>query len=384
MRHFYYFLIISMLVFNNVKSQDFSLAGKLIGFKDSTKIILNPYLDNMDIDMANETLLLLKDGKFEFSKHLDKPIKFSLRVRPQNQDNIVEYEQLTFWAENVSMTLTGTKGQVFQSKISGSAIQDQYFEYINRVAKLENEVKQIIDSVKTNPNLPEGIKSKMRVRYHADLKTIEEKKFEFIYNSPNYYCTAPELVWDITFSPDKSELKKLNELYIKMNPAIQSNIYGKQLGAFLEKEKETKRSQPLEVGDYPYNFTLKDISDNEIKFSSIHKKIILLDFWASGCGPCRLEHKNYVQLYNDFKDKGFEIVSVSQDQSKKRMVDAIKKDGMNWLSLWDENKKVSNSLYNVSEIPTNYLIVDGKIVSLTLTGEQLRQKIESVLNKTKN
>jgi hypothetical protein len=115
-----------MLVFNNVKSQDFSLAGKLIGFKDSTKIILNPYLDNMDIDKDNETLLLLKDGKFEFSKHLDKPIKFSLRVRPQNQDNIVEYEQLTFWAENVSMTLTGTKGQVFQSMISGSAIQDQY------------------------------------------------------------------------------------------------------------------------------------------------------------------------------------------------------------------------------------------------------------------
>ena len=57
---------------------------------------------------------------------------------------------------------------------------------------------------------------------------------------------------------------------------------------------------------------------------------------------------------------------------------------MSWISLWDENKKVSNGLYNVSSLPTNYLIIDGKIVAKTLAGEQLRKKIEGVLNKTKN
>jgi thiol-disulfide isomerase/thioredoxin len=282
------------------------------------------------------------------------------------------------------MTLTGTKGQVFQSKISGSVIQDQYFEYIISVAKLQNEVKQILDSVKTYPNLSEDKKSEMRVRFHSAQKMIEEKSMDFINNNPNYYCTAPELVFYLTFFPDKIERKKLNEFCNKMNPVTQLNDYRTQLETFLFNDKETVKSQPLEVGDYPFNFALKDTDGNEIKFTSITSKVILLDFWASGCGPCRLEHKNYLALYKEFKDKGFEIVSVNQDQSKKRLLEAMKKDEMSWISLWDEHKKVSNGLYNVSSLPTNYLIIDGKIVAKTLTGEQLRQKIEGVLSKTKN
>lgn len=384
MRQFHYFLIISLLSFNKVSSQDLFLKGELTGFENDTKIIINPYLNNMDISMDDETIILLKEGRFEFSRQLDRPTKFSLRVRPQNQDNIVAFEQLTFWAENAPMTLTGTKGQVFQSKISGSVIQDQYFEYILGVAKLENEAKQILDSVKTYPNLSEDIKSDMRVRFHTANKVKEEKRMEFIYNNPNYYCAAPELVYYLTFSPDRIERKKLNEFYNKMNPVIQLNDYRTQLETFLFKDKENVKSQPLEVGDYPFNFALKDSDGKDIKFSSITSKVILLDFWASGCGPCRLEHKNYLALYKEFKDKGFEIVSVSQDQSKKRWLDAMKKDGMSWISLWDENKKVSNGLYNVSSLPTNYLIIDGKIVAKTLAGEQLRKKIEGVFNKTKN
>ena len=97
------------LVFSNAYSQDFVLKGRLLGFEDGTRIILNPFLDNMDLDRDNETLLLLKDGKFEFSRHLDKPTRFSLRVRPKDLDNIVEFEQLTFWSENAPMTLNGKK-----------------------------------------------------------------------------------------------------------------------------------------------------------------------------------------------------------------------------------------------------------------------------------
>lgn len=192
-------LILLFLVFDKVCSQDFILKGKLVGFEEGTRILLNPFLENMDIDLDNETSLLLKDGQFEFSRHLDKPTKFSLRVRPKNPDNIVEFEQLSLWAENVPMTLTGTKGQIFQSIIQGSLIQDQYFQFISSVAKLENQTKEIVDSVKTLPNLREDKKSEMRVRYHTALKTIEEKRREFIFNNPNCYFVAAELVFDVTF-----------------------------------------------------------------------------------------------------------------------------------------------------------------------------------------
>lgn len=235
------------LVFNNVYSQDFVLKGKLVGFEEGTRIILNPYLENMDIDMDNETSLLLKDGEFEFSQHLNRPTKFSLRVPPKNPDNIVEFEHLTFWAENLSMTLTGTKGQIFQSTIQGSLIQDQYFQFISSVATLNNLTKQIADSVKTLTNLGEDKKSEMRVRYHKALETIEKKSMEFFFSNPNYYCTAAELVQYVTFFPDKLDQKRLKECYAKMSTVVQSNIYGKQIGIFL-KDKKVIKDQPLGVG----------------------------------------------------------------------------------------------------------------------------------------
>lgn len=381
----YYLSIILILLFTQANSQGFELHGTLVGFEDNTKIIINPYLDNMDIDMENETILLLKDGKFKFKRQLEKPTKYSLRVPPIEQDNIVEFEYLNFWAENKSMTLTGTKGQIFQSKISGSQIQDQYYDLILSIAQLTNERKHIADSVKIIPDLSKEKISEMRVRYRKNQKIIDTRNEQFIYSNPNYYCSAPQLVFKITFLPSKQiDRNKFYEFYNNMDAELQSNVYGKQIMTFLKSGKEEVNSDVLKVGDIPYDFTLNDTSNIRVKFSSIKNKIILLDFWSSGCGPCRHEHKNYVKLYDDFKDKKLEIVSVSQDRFKKRLTDAIKKDKMSWICLWDESKKVSRDLYNVYSLPTNYLIFDGKIVAKTLRGEELRIEIEKYLKQAEN
>lgn len=376
--------ILIILTINGIDAQDFSLSATLVGFEDNTEIIINPCLDNMDLDFENEITIYLNNGKFEFNRKLDRPTKFSIRVRSIIPNEIAGFEHLTFWAENIPMTLNGTKGKIFQSKITGSILQDQYYQHISSVASFVNEEKQIADSVKTISNLPNDIKSEMRIRYHDLISNRNNEREKFINNNPNYYCTAPEWVWYITFSPDKIDYTKIKEFYTKMNPNFQSNIYGKQIKTFLENGEERYKIKSLETGDYPLDFTLKDPSGNEIKFSSINGKIILLDFWAAWCGPCRLEHKNYVELYNEFKVKGFEIVSVSQDRSKSKLLDAMKKDNITWISLWDENKNVSNGLYNVSSLPTNYLIMDGKIVAMKLRGEKLRHKIEEILNETEN
>ncbi len=384
MKHFKFLLITVLFFTQNVNSQIFTLKGTLTGFDNGTKIIINPRLDNMNIDMDDETVIILKDEKFDFSRKLEKPTKFSLRVRPQNLYKIDEYENLTFWAENKSMDLIGEKGQVFQSNIAGSTIQKEYYEYISKIARIENERKAISDSVKMNPNIPEEIKSEMRKRFKACELELQKKWDDFVYNNPNYYCTAPELVFYITFLPDKIDVQKLQGFYKSLNPELKSNVYGNQINSFLNKQNEPINYPILGIGDYPYNFSLSDTSGTEIKFSSIKSKIILLDFWGSGCGPCRKEHKNYEQLYNDFKDKGFEIVSISTDQSKKRLIDAMIKDKMTWVSLWDANMEIYRDLYNVKALPTNYLIADGKVLAINLRGEDLRHEIEKILNETNN
>ena len=379
-------LILLFLVAGKINAQDFVLTGKLQGFEDNTRIILNPYLDNMDIDMDHETILLLKNGAFEFSEHLDRPTKFSLRVRPQNLDDLTGHEDLSFWSENVPMTLTGAKGEIFQSTIKGSLIQDQYFQHVTSIAKYHHQAMQITDSMKIHLNLIAGKKldltekkkAEMRARLQRSFETISKKGMEFILSNPDYYSAPAELVWNITFAPDKIDTKLIQEFYTRLSPTDESNIYGKQIEIFL---KRIDKAPPLSVGDYPHNFVLKNSTGDEVKFSSISANVILLDFWASGCGPCRVEHKNYVTLYNKFKSSGFEIVSVSQDQSKKQWVAAMTKDNISWTSLWDEKKEISNRLYTIPFLPTNYLIVDGKIVTTNLRGEALSARLESIFKK---
>jgi peroxiredoxin len=381
LRKFNRLIIVFIFIIQNLNSQDLLLKGKLDGFEENTKIIINPCRDNMEFDTDDETVISLREGEFEFTRHLYKPTKFSIRVRPANKDNIQEYEGLTFWAENTSMTLNGKKGHVFESDVKGSEIQNQYFEYTSSIARLQSIIKQIADSVRTMPGISEEKKAEMRVRYHSAQASIDKIGIDFFYSHPQYYCTAPELVFLITFIPDQVQQNRLSKFYGELPPVFQSNVYGRQIKSFID--KNNIKLPALKVGDYPFYFSLKDTASNEIKFSSIKSKVILLDFWGSGCGPCRTENKNYVKLYEDFKDSGFEIVSVSIDQSRKMLSKAIKDDKVTWISLWDEKREVYRNIYQVKALPTSYLIVEGKIMAINLRGEELRKAVENVINETK-
>lgn len=119
-----------------------------------------------------------------------------------------------------------------------------------------------------------------------------------------------------------------------------------------------------------------------IKLSDFKGKLVLIDFWASWCGPCRKEMPNVIKIYSKFKNKGFEIYGVSLDQDKEKWMEAITKDGINWpqvsdLKYWDN---VAARIYNVQGIPYTVLIdKDGKIIAKNLRGQELEKKIAEVL-----
>ena len=365
----------------NGKSQEFTLKGTLIGVEDGTEIRINPYLANGAVDIDDQTSIILRNGKFEFKRKLSRPTKFSLRTMPKiPPDNPLDLEFCTFWAENNNMTLTGIKGEIELSKVTGSSIQNQYEKMIQETTHGVKKSRELKENLMNNrAHLTTEDKNEMRKQREYYLTENEKKKHEFILEHPNYYFAGEEIVFNINYFVHAYSKGEIKAFFNEMPLEFKSNIYGRQIASFLKSEVDNSKVLPLDIGDNPYDFKLPN-SEGDIKtFSKIQRKIILLDFWASGCSPCRKEHINYVELYEKYKDKGFEIVSVSQDQSKNRWLKAMEKDNMTWVSLWDSDAQLSRIKYLVTMLPTNFLINDkGIIIAKNLRGEKLESELEKL------
>ena len=139
-----------------------------------------------------------------------------------------------------------------------------------------------------------------------------------------------------------------------------------------------------EVGQPYIDFTLNNIDGEAVTLSELvgKSKLIMIDFWASWCPDCRVENPNVVEVYNEYHEKGFDIIGVSLDMEKENWIDAIEKDGLIWhnisdLKYWNNE---GAKLYGISSIPSNVLIdQNGIIIGKNLRGEDLRNKVEEIL-----
>ena len=142
-------------------------------------------------------------------------------------------------------------------------------------------------------------------------------------------------------------------------------------------------AQPRQ-GQLAAEIALPTAKGDTLRLSSLRGKVVLLDFWASWCGPCRVANRGLSKIYSKFKDKGFEIYSVSFDADRNDWLNAVKQDKINWLQVNDPDiNRSSVALYwEVYSIPTSYLIDrDGKLLAMDLEGKNLENALKKLIDK---
>jgi peroxiredoxin len=378
-RRLFLYLLLTVPVLALAQSpQPFTVTGKL--GTANTKLYMAYQLgSNKVIDSAQ-----CVNGSFSFKGDLIYPSQALLiadyknvgasKLDPQTGDALV------FYIDKGTITIQ-SPDSVYKAQIVGSPINDQY-----------KKLQVIIDDAhaKTNRLMAAGLRSTSdstltaadrQNQMQGALKVIQDGYHQslkdFIQKNPNSYLSLLTLGSLGGPTPDPNELLPLLN---GLSKDLQETETARNLRNALESLKS------VEIGAMAPDFEQADTAGNKVRLSSFRGKYVLLDFWASWCGPCRQESPNLVQAYNRFKDKNFTIVGISLDRGDgaRNWLNAIRLDRLYWTQLSDL-KFWSNAvaqLYYVQSIPKNFLIdPSGKIIAEDLRGGDLEAELEKVLGK---
>jgi peroxiredoxin len=271
-----------------------------------------------------------------------------------------------------------SKDSVYNAVVVGSVVNDDNRKLTEKLATAKNKMKVMMAEYYAAPD--EKKKSKefqdeTEKRYNAITKEIQEIESAFIRDNPNSYVSL-DIIKNTGGSIPNVEV--LDSLFKSLTETIRNSSAGKELSERIDKLKL------VAVGAIAPDFTQMTPENQPVKLSDFKGKYVLIDFWASWCGPCRAENPNVVKVYNQYKDNGFTVLGISLDNEKGRdaWLKAINKDQLTWTQVSDLKGWYNEvaALYSVKAVPQNFLIdPNGKIIAKNLRGEELAAKLKEIV-----
>ncbi|MCG6191025.1 TlpA disulfide reductase family protein [Maribellus maritimus] len=262
--------------------------------------------------------------------------------------------------------------------ISGSPLNDQLATFNAQFAPFRQELQKVRDEIVKARNLQKdtpGFLTRKRAQMDTIIQEMVKCQKAFITEHPNSLATA----YILRMSKTDLEMPFVQSVYSNFDGEIKNSSIGKSL------KKQITAQEKTALGNSFIDIRLADVKGKEIAISELaeDQEYLLLDFWASWCGPCRHENDNMIKIYNQYHSKGLEIVGISLDVNKEAWQRAIKEDHITWAQLSDLKGWNSPLVakYGIEGIPYTVLVnKEGKIVAKGLRAENLRNKLAEVFN----
>jgi len=367
-------LILAALAGCDQPRKTYTLQGELGPGQDSLRV----YLTYESADGTVKDSTYVTDGTFNFTDTYSSPFRATLYVDRDGTGNYVRNhpDQLSVYVDNEKVTVTSADS-LKNATITGSQASADREEWKALTTPIYDNMREVIMAYRAIPADKRTEADEESAQEKIDALREQEKELmkKFISTHQSFFVLDGLFQQYLGYAPDAEQADSLFQV---LPEEVQNSVLGNTY-----KEKITIWKSTT-VGQIAPDFTQADVEGNPFSLSDLRGSYVLLDFWASWCGPCRAENPHVVAAYEAYKDKGFTVLGVSLDDNKENWLKAIDDDKLEWKQLSDLQgwKNEVAQKYAVNSIPANYLLdPEGKILEKNLRGDALTEALEKYLGK---
>jgi len=362
MKKYLFILFVGAMLASCTGNKDqFTIKGKVNGV--DTGMI---YLQKFDVDQwVKVDSSKLEKGEFSFKGSAALPEMWHI-VMDEKQI------MLPVFVENARIKVEIYVDSLDKSLITGSPSHDIYQKYLTMNESVYKKMDENTMEWKKAKDVNDSATMKRTDSVSNELDKEMKKQLQDFAKANNKTVVSPYLVVRNSW---QFELPDLVELVAAMDTSLNGSQYVQAL------KKRIEILKCVEIGQLAPDFTLNDTTGTPVTLSSLKGKVLLVDFWASWCSPCRAENPNVVRAFQAYHKKGFDILGCSFDQNREKWLKAIRNDKLTWTNVSDLKGwgNAAGKLYGINSIPANVLLdKDQKIIGRNLRGADLMKKLEEI------
>lgn len=367
-----------MVSCNKAGDNEYTITGTVTGVENGKTVILQKQDEEIMGKMIPVDTVKVENGKFEIKGTATEPSIHFLKIESKQG-------QIDFILENGDIKIAVDKDTLGKSKVTGTYNNEELNKFKTETQAIQKDIQKkamafeqanMEKMTMAQQTKDTAVINQLMKEYAKIQDPIIEKYYSYSEQNPKSFVSA--LITLSLFNTPKPDFAKIQKIYDGLTSELKNTKPGKAI-----KEKLDNRLA-VEIGKKAPDFSAKNPEGKTVSLKESLGKVTIIDFWASWCGPCRQENPNVVALYNEFHDKGLNIIGVSLDREgeAESWKKAIEADKLTWthvsnLKFWQDPiaKK-----YNITSIPATFILdASGKIVAKDLRGEELKAKVKELL-----